>query len=306
MSRWALTSAALIRFVEDPSAAELGVALRFFPDDHPTAGCDGYPTASSGFGGSAGSTSMGNCDASACAMPLVELGKLTADAAPNDEQEQKLVTAIQNSPPPDVAALNPDPQTPTSAALAGATQWATAYQAAHPSEATAIILITDGEPAGCDTNVKDIAGIAATAYAAGISTYVIGLGINSDVLYQIAASGGTDRAFAVSNTSNVTSDLLQELNAIRGRARSCNVAIPRTTSGMAVDPNTLTVEFAAGDGTTHDLAYVSGADQCGTEPSFYYDDPAMPAAIILCPSTCDTVTGDASGAIELLVACAAH
>jgi Ca-activated chloride channel family protein len=50
-----------------------------------------------------------------------------------------------NSAPPDVATLNPNPQTPTSAALQGAANWATTYAAAHQDEKTVIVLITDGE-----------------------------------------------------------------------------------------------------------------------------------------------------------------
>src|SRR5690348_3127861 len=40
-TRWHLTSTALANFVKDPQAADLRVALRFFPDDNPLPGCDG-------------------------------------------------------------------------------------------------------------------------------------------------------------------------------------------------------------------------------------------------------------------------
>jgi hypothetical protein len=253
-SRWALVSEALIEFVRDPGAAGLGVALRFFPSDQPAAGCDGWPTTSSGtFGGlggssgnfgaggaagtssmagtsgagaagvsagAAGASAMANCLASACAVPLVDLGRLTADPAPSDAQEAALVAAIQASGPPDVAALNPDPQTPTSAALQGASQWATAHQAAHPEEITAIVLVTDGEPAGCDTNANDIAAIANDAYTrSAVRTFVIGLsGANETFLNQVATAGGTKQAFLVSDGTTVTSDLLTALDTIRDGA----------------------------------------------------------------------------------------
>jgi hypothetical protein len=255
-SRWALVSQALIAFVQDPGTAGVGVALRFFPSDSPAAGCDGYPSTSTpGFGGSGafgfgGTTTSGasgtagtssaagtsnggisnggttgalpasNCDADACAVPLVALGRLTAAAAPEDAQEAALVAAIQASGPPDVAELNPNPQTPTSAALTGATKWASAYQADHPTESTAIVLVTDGEPAGCDTNLTDIARIASDAYSASsVRTFVIGLsGANETSLNQIAVAGGTDAAVFVSDGATVTQDLLARLNAIRQSA----------------------------------------------------------------------------------------
>ena len=138
-------------------------------------------------------------------------------SAPEDTQEQALVSAIQASGPPDVATLSPNPQTPTSAALGGAAKWARAYQLAHVDEATAIVLVTDGEPEGCDTNIGNIAAIAADAYATnGVRTFVIGLsGSNETALNQLAAAGATKQAVFVADGATVTQDLLASLNAIR-------------------------------------------------------------------------------------------
>ncbi len=206
-SRWDLASLALQQFVEEPGSAGLGMALRFFPSDEPTPGCNGYSTQSPPIG-------EPNCDADACAKPLVDLGRLTADPAPTDAQEAALVAAIGASAPPGPAAPAPDPQTPTSAALTGAATWATAYHAAHPDEKTAIVLFTDGEPVGCETNPSVIASIAADAHAQGVTTYVIGLsGASEAVLEQIATAGGTD-AFFVSNGSSLADDLLASLRAV--------------------------------------------------------------------------------------------
>jgi hypothetical protein len=240
-SRWTLVSQALIAFVQDPGTAGLGVALRFFPSDKPAQGCDGYPTPSIGFGfggmagassgvagasggtagassgGNAGTSAVSNCDVDACAVPLVDLARLTAEPAPADTQEATLVAAIQASGPPDVASLNPDPQTPMSAALGGAAKWARAYQGSHPDETTAVVLVTDGEPAGCDTSPTNIASIASDLYTTNaVRTFVIGLsGSNQTILDQIASAGGTKRAVLVADGTNVTPDFLAQLNAIR-------------------------------------------------------------------------------------------
>jgi hypothetical protein len=348
-SRWALTSAALIQFIQDPAAAGLRMALRFFPDDHPVAGCDGYPTTTvggfmmggtmggtMGFGGAgrgnttfgaggatgaAGRTGVGtagspaatgtggatdNCDANACAQPLVDIGALTADPAPTDIQEQKLVDAINMSAPPDVATLPNNPQTPTSAALQGAVNWATTYEAAHMDQNTVIILITDGEPQGCDTNATNIANIAAMAYQNGIPTYVIGLGgLNSMPLNQIAAAGGTKTAFTVSASMSSTTELLNDLVAIQGQALKCNLPVPTMDSnGKKIDPSYISVAYQSGQmGMSNDVSLVSSMDKCGSDQGWYFDNPAAPTQILLCPATCDTVTKDQQAQVEINVLC---
>lgn len=222
-TRWSVMSQALIAFVQDPEAAGLGVTLRFFPSDRPVAGCDGYQVqafggAGTGFdlgaGGAAGTTA--NCDATACAAPLVELGRLTSAAAPADTQEASLVSALQASTPP-AALPNPNPATPTSAALAGAAMWAKHYQIDHPTESTSIVLVTDGEPQGCDTNANHIAEIAQDAYlTSAVRTFVLGFGgVDQIVLDAFAAGGGTHQAFSLGDGTDVTTKLLAALKAIR-------------------------------------------------------------------------------------------
>lgn len=332
-SRWDLTSQALKQFVMDPAAADLRVALRFFPDDNPAVGCDGYqqqgfPGGGFGFGaggmpgmggiagspGTAGTTGNPadgpNCDIDACSMPLVDIAPLTADAAPIDTQEQKLLDAIDMSAPPDTALLDPNPLTPTSAALGGAAKWAANYQTAHPNEKTVIVLITDGEPQGCDTNIRNIAAIAADAYMTnGVATYVIGLsGSNEQTLDQIASAGGTERAYTVSDGDTATTDLLQALLAIRGMAISCELDVPKAdSSGMAIDPKLINVNYTTGDSDMPtEFGLVPGAADCGTSLGWYYDDPSNPSKILLCPSACDTVTKDTNAKIQILAGCKPH
>ncbi len=328
-TRWLLTSKALANFVKDPQAADLRVALRFFPDDNPTPGCDGYADQGTmtggmgmGFGGApggvagspAGTAGAGpNCDANACTQPLVDIGPLTADAAPMDAQEQKILDAIQSSTPPDSTTVTRNPGTPTSPALQGAANWATAYAAAHPNEKTVIVLITDGNPSGCDTNPTNIANIAATANTAGVSTYVIGVGgFNSTVLNQIAAAGGTKTAFTVSASMDSSTELLSQLVAIKGQALKCELDVPKSdTAGKEIDPNFIQVAYETGpDGMrmTTDLGFVTGADKCGAAPEkdWYFDNPTAPTQIILCPAACDSIKADQTASLGITADCKTH
>jgi hypothetical protein len=48
---------------------------------------------------------------------------------------------------------------------------------------------------------------------------------------------------------------------------------------------------------------VVDAASCGTEPAWYYDNNDMPTQILLCPSTCTTVTDDGGAEIQILAGC---
>jgi hypothetical protein len=217
-SRWDLTSTALMQFFQDPAAAGLNVALRFFPDDQP--GCTGFPDASQTFPPPDAGTmppAGPNCDIAVCAEPLVPAAPLLAEPAPVDVQEATLVAAVMAGAPPGPEMPNPNPQTPTFAALGGAEQWAVAYRQAHPDEPTAVVLITDGEPQGCDTDLTHIAALAADAYTvASVHTYVVGLSGSSEAgMNRIAAAGGTDKGFFVYDGSAAVQDLFDALSTIR-------------------------------------------------------------------------------------------
>lgn len=301
-SRWDLTSRALTQFFQASDAAGLRVALRFFPDDVP--GCTGYQ--SSGRGGRDEDAPMPNCDVATCARPQVDSGLLTAEAAPSDAHEAALIAAVAAATPPGPAMPDPNPATPTFAALSGAAQWATQHQATSPDEQTVIVLVTDGEPYGCDTNPDNIAGIARDAYLdSGILTYVIGLtGASEPQLNQLAAAGGTDQAYFVADGSTATEDLLQALLAIRGMPITCDFAVPEATStGEPIDPHLVNVNYTSSSGTETELGLVTDAAACGTEQAWYYDDPATPTRILLCPAACATVTEDTQAQIKILAGC---
>jgi hypothetical protein len=294
-TRWELAGAALTQFFRDPGAADLGVALRFYPHELPVAGCTsdlvGNPALDGGMG----------CDVDACAMPLVDMGVLTADAAPADAQEAALVNAVMTSAP-----LVSGEGTPTYIALAGAAQWARAYQQENPQQSTVIVLVTDGEPNGCNIDTDAIAAIASDAFmTAQIRTYAIGLAsVGEAFMNAIAVAGGTDQAFFVSDGATATADLLAALNAIRGMALACDFPVPTSTStGTEIDPKLINVNFTTTAGGEVELGIVPSAADCGMEQAWYYDDPALPTRIILCPAACSSVTGDINASIAILAGC---
>jgi len=286
-SRWTSASGALDAFFASTNAAGLKLALRFFPHDVPAAGC-----------------SQNGCNVNACAAPLVDLGTLTPEAAPTDAHEKALIDATAAATPAmRVRGMNGGMMsggTPISAALAGALQWASAQHKKTPDENTVVVLVTDGQPNGCDTDIPTIAKLAADALAAdGTRTYAIGLtGSQEADMDQIAMSGGTTKGIFVADGANTTQDLLDALGAIRGAILDCDFPMPTPTKDSGVDPTKINVNL-----TQSTLTQVNDATACGTSSGWYYDNIMNPSRIILCKATCDSVTADPMASLQILLGC---
>lgn len=275
---WTEAMNAFKSFFGAQSSAGMGIAMRFWPDNQPVAGCDG------------------NCSVSACASPLVPLGTLTTSSAPLDAQEQALINAINSK--------SPGGNTPMYPALAGATQWASTNQQANPNEIFSVVFVTDGDPTQCNLNVNTIAALASSAYNTyGVLTYVIGIeGASVSTVNQIAAAGGTGQAFLVKkgvNNSQVEADLLAALNAIRGNAVSCDLEL---NGGGIFDANDVTVLYTpGGSNSPTGLPQVANSQSCGS--GWYFDNPVNPTKVTLCPSTCMQIQSDLAAKVEVSIGC---
>ncbi len=284
-TRWDVTSAALKAFFGSNEASGLQLALRFFPHDSPAPGCN-----------------QDGCDEAACGTPLVGLAALTAESAPADAQEKALVDAT-NASAPGMAGQG----TPIFAALGGALQWAAAQRQKTPNENSVVVLVTDGEANGCNDDIGDIAQLAADAFANnGVRTYAIGLtGSQQRDINQIARAGGTESGIFVSDGDGTQQQLLDALGDIRGEVLDCDFAVPTAKPGVEVNLNLVNVNFTpSGGGAPSTLAQVGDAAACSDRAGWYYDDPANPSRIILCPSSCTTVTADAMAKLDILLGCA--
>jgi hypothetical protein len=82
----------------------------------------------------------------------------------------------------------------------------------------------------------------------------------------------------------------------------CELLVPEPEAGGVLDPGLVNVVFTPPDAT--DGAAIPGvpnADGCGTGPGWYYDDPAQPMTIHLCPSSC--TAAEAGGALDIQLGC---
>ena len=278
--KWAGAKAALIAFFQNDETAGLSIGLRFFPDDEPASGCNDQV-----------------CSVDACSQPLVPPAPLTTAPADGDPQQKALVDAVN--------AKSPSGQTPMYAALGGAEAWAKANSV--PGEkSTAVVLVTDGEPTTCNTDIGAIASLAKDAYdSAGVLTYAIGmLGSNEAQLDQIAAAGGTEEAL-LANAGSVSTKLIEALTSIQKAQIACTFDVPAASMpGEEVDPGKVNVNYHDGSGGIVTMPRVGGAGDCPTTYGWYYDDPAMPQTILLCPSTCAELQKNPDALVKILLGCA--
>ncbi len=268
-SKWDTATSAFTGFFADPDSASLNVALRLWPDA--TDGCDEV-----------------GCDAAACAIPQVPLDSV-GDAA----HRQALMDALANTTPAGT--------TPMHAALDGAIQWAAARRALAPDELVSVVLVTDGEPNGCDEDIDNIAALAAGATAQGISVYAVGIeGSNVAQIDQIASAGGTVEGYFV-GSANAEAQLRAALEDIQSQVVSCRFAFPTESTGEPLSPDLVRVEYVV-DGQPVSVGRVAGAAQCSPD-GWYLDDNKDPTHITLCASTCAQVQGIELVAIEVAVGC---
>ncbi|MFS8065168.1 MAG: vWA domain-containing protein [Byssovorax sp.] len=280
-SKWDAATAALTSFFQNSSSAGLRVALRFFPED----GCDNMA-----------------CSAEACGQPLVPLGMLLSSSGAADAQEQALVAASSSKMPAPNEIMGGG-GTPLSAALGGAESWAMAQHAKHPEDRVAVVLVSDGEANGCDKTAATINGIVAAGHGAGVDTFAIGLaGYFEAGMNDIAQSGGTGQAFFIGKT-DVEQDLLEALQSIQQKEVSCALPMPQGAPDKPVDPLLINVDYTPGGGAAGILGQVPSAAGCGAGGGWYYDNPAAPTQITLCPATCSTVQADALARIDIILGC---
>lgn len=274
--KWFNTKAALKAFVNNPAYEELGLALQFFP-------------------------ARKQCSIPDYAQPAVQVG---------------LLPSIKGQVSSALDAQQMDLGTPIVQVLAGMTDYLRAYAATAPSRKPILLLATDGVPddsctgAGNENvpNTLENAVKKATDALSGkpsIPTFVIGVGTELTALDQIAAAGGTTKAILIDPTKNVQESFLVALETIRRNAIPCDYDIPTPESGR-IDPAKVNVTYSEAEGKSETFSFVGTAAQCTTASNtgYYYDDPASPKKVTLCPQACDRVKANDVGTVNIVFGCA--
>jgi hypothetical protein len=291
-TRWELIAAAVPQFLVDPTNAGLFVGLDFFPEPMPTM----VDAGRRGGGNNNNNALCGITDYENLDVPIGDLPGV------NSAQVGAFANAILTR----VVQGN----TPTTPALQGALASASTWQAAHPDHVVAVVLVTDGQPNGCDPNTVTTAAAAAAMGVSGtppIHTYVLGVGPDVGDLNSVAVAGGTGPTAYLVTTGGAAA-LTAALDAIKGSAVACDYKVPDLT-GQQIDYTQVNVQTRVGaTGAPQLPLQVDSAAACGTSPGWYYDVPVVtggpaPTTITLCPASCDPLKQTPNSQLQVLLGC---
>lgn len=278
--KWDPVVAATKQFFADPLSEGLNASLRFFPSE--------------------GDNDI-KCDAETYTTPEVPMTPLPSMAFAD------AIDAITPETPEEWRG-----GTPTLFVMQGTISYVEAQRQDTPGK-YAIVLVTDGYPTGCgsrDNRIDLVAEEAASALDDDIPTYVIGVanppieGAPETVedMDDVAVAGGTEHAYLIDtgNPAATSAAFKAAVDAIRGAAVSCTVAIPPAPDGRTFDAQKVRVTYTSGDGEPTALSY---DQECATEQAWRYDSPENPTQIVLCDSTCATIQADPRAALGVDFTC---
>lgn len=129
----------------------------------------------------------------------------------------------------------------------------------------------------------------------------------------LAADEGTVYKQLITQTSGVYGDLCTQnfgpvfqdmaTAVVQSSQLSCQYDIPPAPNMQALDPAKVNVQYTPGGGSPTSILNVPDATGCGTQGGWYYDNPASPKQITICPSTCATLQADKNGKVDVLFGC---
>ncbi len=238
-----------------------------------------------------------SCNAGDFESPVIGVGALPAHA-----------TSIMQA----LNELEPTGETPTGAAIRGACSYAGGWKQDSAGHQVVMLLLTDGKPeapvtcqggsgACCPTLDDAVTAAEECRTSADIETYVLGVGPLLENLEQIAVAGGTEHAYLVEG-GDVSAEVLQALNRIRGDI-PCQLELPRPPNGETLDLDEVNLSHQSSECASTLFYSVPSAGDCGSEDGWYYDDPANPQSVKLCPTSCDRVSAP-GGSLFYSVGCA--
>jgi hypothetical protein len=193
-------------------------------------------------------------------------------------------------------------QTPWQPSLQGVLQYAQDWQKNHMERITAVLFVTDGFPTECSTEMDVIENTAGEFYwgvqgdynklgKPGVRTYIMGVGgdFGATMRYNldnVANAGGTGEATVANNTTDV-SNLTVTMQNITNSNVSCEFSLPDAPPGMILKTDQVQVIYAPFKGDKQEIGATSSGGGCSTaNGGWYYDNPAAPTKVILCPCSC--------------------
>ena len=287
-NKWCFATHALASFFVNNSAPGARAALNFMA--MPGYVCEGGPN-------------------NPQAQPQVGLTVLPTDPA------GELITALSNDGPFGVGDGNAS--TAIEAALRGINDYTVA--ARTPGRKMIGILITDGDPTVCNTDINFLSTLVADQLNTnGLETYFIGMtGATESNLEALAVQGGapehTTYCGGMASCHYWTvgdgdpTAFVDALNQIQAAALlPCSYQIPAPPAGEVVDLNLVNAEFTTATGEQVKMTRVDGSVGCVPGAyQWYYDNAAAPNSLELCPDACQVATEQGQGSsVKVAYGCA--
>lgn len=243
------------------------------------------------------------CDPNAYAQPLIEMEPIVTGGP-----------ILQKAVIDERALLGG--QTAWLPALQGALMHAQDWQSqtANLNRMTVVVLVTDGYPTECDTDMSHITEAVGEYYAGfqgayngrglpSIRTYVVGVAVDRFNLDAVAQSGGTGSATIVDGVGSVGA-VDQFVNAMVNITSSdikCDIAFTKLNSNLVIDPEKVQVVYETFQGEKQEFPRADSAAGCtGANGGWYFDNPMNPKIITLCPCTCANL---GAGRVKVRLGC---
>jgi hypothetical protein len=129
-----------------------------------------------------------------------------------------------------------------------------------------------------------------------------------------AAAAGTVYLQLIDQTGGVFGSLCEQtfqpifdqlaMAVVAGATLSCEFEIPPPPEGETFDANKVNVEFDDGNGNLLEIGRVDSAADCmNVTDGWYYDNPADPQTILVCPQTCEKIQGFDGATISIQFGC---
>ena len=131
--------------------------------------------------------------------------------------------------------------------------------------------------------------IVCGAFAAGVQYYALA-----------DATGGQKSSICAADWSTVFGPLQQAV--IESVPLPCNYPIPMPPDGETLDPEKVNMEFTPqGSAAKMVIPRAPSEGDCMANQAWFYDDPAAPAQLLLCPATCELA--QAGGTVDIAFGC---
>jgi hypothetical protein len=264
------------------------------------------------------SLSADDCNGGPYATPLIDMTQLPVAA--NDP----LVQAISNENFAGGIGTH----------IEGAIRGISSYTINHdrtvgaPAGRTTIgILMTDGDPNGCDENIDNLVQLVqnhAAASGGAVKMFFIGeTGATLANLERYAVPGGAnphpDFCGAGPNPCHYwdvgngdPAAFASAMASIVGQATvyhplPCTYLVPPPPQGQTLDPNKVNVSFNITGADPTRVYKVDSQSTCDPDVGgWYYDNPAQPTQILLCQKSCAAAEGQSGVSIDVEFGCASE